>query len=107
MDLNCPTNEDSGNDADPPDLTISSYSTQQSYEINKECNDSITRYYVETRVIEVNSPNVHENSSGDELSDFILGLDLSSPRKLESIISKESNAENITELNIYSSREYK
>jgi hypothetical protein len=107
MDSQSPTKTDSGTDADPPDLTIDSNSTSISYELNIRISETFTDYQIETKIIDIPLSFSHEDSSGDDLSDFVLGLDLSSPKRLEFRLGESETKEStIPESKAYSSNDY-
>lgn len=107
MDSKSPTNDDSGNDADPPDLTIDPNSISRSYEFSVHNEEIFTYSQTETKIIDIPPSFSHEDSSGDDLSDFVLGLDLSSPRRLEFRLVEGDSPLTVPESQTYSSSNYK
>lgn len=105
MDSQSPTKTDSGTDADPPDLT-NEYNNSLSYEL-KLHTEQVVETLSDAKLIEIPQLHSHEDATGDDLSDFVLGLDLSGPQTLEFKVDKESDTtETTSELQTYSSREY-
>jgi len=109
MDSKSPTNNDAENDADPPDLISTNYFSPN-YNLVYSSEPSRTTSALEARVIEIQISFSHEDATGDNLSDFVLGLDLSRTTErtfdFHLVLSDTNTTGQVAEEKDYSQSEY-